>query len=228
MEKKAVVVLSGGLDSTTCMGIAREQGYQLYPITFHYGQQHNREVEQARQVAEYFQVKEHRVVNVGFFRQIGGSALTDDGMEVPDADEAVEGIPSTYVPARNLIFLSLAAAYAEVIGAKAIYTGVSAVDYSGYPDCRPSFIQSMEETIRQATKAGVTGYPIQLETPLLDLSKADTIREGLRLEVPYHLTTSCYRGEDLACGVCDSCRLRLKGFHEAGAEDPIPYAEASV
>ena len=228
MEKKAVVVLSGGLDSTTCMGIAREQGYQLYPITFHYGQQHNREVEQARQVAEYFQVKEHRVVNVGFFRQIGGSALTDDGMEVPDADEAVEGIPSTYVPARNLIFLSLAAAYAEVIGAKAIYTGVSAVDYSGYPDCRPSFIQSMEETIRQATKAGVTGYPIQLETPLLDLSKADTIREGLRLEVPYHLTTSCYRGEDLACGVCDSCRLRLKGFHEAGAEDPIPYVEASV
>ncbi|MDA8352348.1 MAG: 7-cyano-7-deazaguanine synthase QueC [Firmicutes bacterium] len=228
MEKKAVVVLSGGLDSTTCMGIAREQGYQLYPITFHYGQQHDREVEQARQVAEYFQVKEHRVVNVGFFRQIGGSALTDDGMEVPDADEAVEGIPSTYVPARNLIFLSLAAAYAEVIGAKAIYTGVSAVDYSGYPDCRPSFIQSMEETIRQATKAGVTGYPIQLETPLLDLSKADTIREGLRLEVPYHLTTSCYRGEDLACGVCDSCRLRLKGFHEAGAEDPIPYAEASV
>ncbi|SDC25150.1 7-cyano-7-deazaguanine synthase [Melghirimyces thermohalophilus] len=228
MEKKAVVVLSGGLDSTTCMGIAREQGYQLYPITFHYGQQHDREVEQARQVAEYFQVKEHRVVNVGFFRQIGGSALTDDGMEVPDADEAVEGIPSTYVPARNLIFLSLAAAYAEVIGAKAIYTGVSAVDYSGYPDCRPSFIQSMEETIRQATKAGVTGYPIQLETPLLDLSKADTIREGLRLEVPYHLTTSCYRGEDLACGVCDSCRLRLKGFHEAGAEDPIPYVEASV
>ncbi|MGF7089238.1 7-cyano-7-deazaguanine synthase [Kroppenstedtia sanguinis] len=225
MAKKAVVVLSGGLDSTTCMGLAREAGYDLYPLTFHYGQRHDREVEYARKVAKYFEVKEHRVVDMGFLRQIGGSALTDDKMEVPVPDDSGEEIPSTYVPARNLIFLSLATAYAEVIGAVKVYIGVSAVDYSGYPDCRPEFIQSMEETIRQGTKAGVNGNPIHLEAPLLHLSKGETIREGLRLGVPYHLTTSCYRGGETACGLCDSCRLRLKGFREAGAEDPIPYAE---
>ncbi|MDP4549264.1 7-cyano-7-deazaguanine synthase QueC [Alkalihalobacillus macyae] len=222
MSKKAVIVLSGGLDSTTCMGMAKEQGYELYPITFHYGQKHNREVEQAKKVAEYYDAPDHRIVNISFLNQIGGSALTDDSIDVPsDMDE--DEIPVTYVPARNMIFLSLASAYAEVIGAEAIYIGVSAVDYSGYPDCRPEFIQSMNETVNLATKAGATGSELKIETPLIDMTKADTVNEGLRLNVPYELTTSCYNGEEEACGECDSCRLRLKGFEGAGAVDPIPY-----
>ncbi|MDR6225971.1 7-cyano-7-deazaguanine synthase QueC [Desmospora profundinema] len=223
MKKRAVVVLSGGLDSTTCMGLAQEAGYALLPLTFAYGQRHGREVAQARKVARHYGV-EHQVVDIGFFGQIGGSALTDTAIPVPDSGQE-EGIPSTYVPARNLIFLSLAAAYAETRGAEVIYIGVSAVDFSGYPDCRPAFIESMEETINRATRAGHTGTRLRIEAPLVHLSKADTIREGLRLQVPYHLTTSCYRGEELACGRCDSCRLRLKGFADAGAEDPIPYRE---
>ncbi|MCA0992345.1 7-cyano-7-deazaguanine synthase QueC [Pseudalkalibacillus hwajinpoensis] len=222
MSKKAVIVLSGGLDSTTCMGMAKEQGYELYPITFHYGQKHNREVEQAKKVANYYNAPDHRIVNISFLNQIGGSALTDDSIDVPtDMDE--DEIPVTYVPARNMIFLSLASAYAEVIGAEAIYIGVSAVDYSGYPDCRPEFIESMNETVNLATKAGATGSEMKIETPLINLTKADTVSEGLRLNVPYELTTSCYNGEEEACGECDSCRLRLKGFEEAGAVDPIPY-----
>ena len=222
MSKKAVIVLSGGLDSTTCMGMAKEKGYELYPITFHYGQKHNREVEQAKKVADYYNAPDHRIVNISFLNQIGGSALTDDSIDVPtDMDE--DDIPVTYVPARNMIFLSLASAYAEVIGAEAIYIGVSAVDYSGYPDCRPEFIDSMNETVNLATKAGATGSEMKIETPLINLTKADTVSEGLRLNVPYELTTSCYNGEEEACGECDSCRLRLKGFEEAGAVDPIPY-----
>ncbi len=222
VNKKAVIVLSGGLDSTTCMGIAKEKGYELYPITFHYGQKHNREVEQAKKVAEYYNAPDHRIVNISFLNQIGGSALTDDSIDVPtDMDE--DEIPVTYVPARNMIFLSLASAYAEVIGAEAIYIGVSAVDYSGYPDCRPEFIESMNETVNLATKAGATGSEMKIDTPLINLTKADTVSEGLRLSVPYELTTSCYNGEEEACGECDSCRLRLKGFEEAGAVDPIPY-----
>ncbi len=214
--------MSGGLDSTTCMGMAKENGYELYPITFHYGQKHNREVEQAKKVAEYYNAPDHRIVNISFLNQIGGSALTDDSIDVPtDMDE--DEIPVTYVPARNMIFLSLASAYAEVIGAEAIYIGVSAVDYSGYPDCRPEFIESMNETVNLATKAGATGSEMRIETPLINLTKADTVSEGLRLSVPYELTTSCYNGEEEACGECDSCRLRLKGFEEAGAVDPIPY-----
>ncbi|MBN3556478.1 7-cyano-7-deazaguanine synthase QueC [Fictibacillus nanhaiensis] len=221
MNKKAVIVLSGGLDSTTCMGIAKAEGYDLYPITFHYGQRHNREVEQAIEVGKYYGVTDHRIVDLTFLKDIGGSALTDEKVEVPT--EAEEGIPVTYVPARNMIFLSLASAYAEVIGATAVYTGVSAVDYSGYPDCRPEFIQSMEETINLATKAGVTGKNISVETPLISLSKKETIEKGLSLKVPYDLTTSCYNGKEAACGQCDSCVLRLKGFKEAGAVDPIAY-----
>ncbi|WP_242057412.1 7-cyano-7-deazaguanine synthase QueC [Guptibacillus hwajinpoensis] len=204
------------------MGIAKEKGYELYPITFHYGQKHNREVEQAKKVAEYYNAPDHRIVNISFLNQIGGSALTDDSIDVPtDMDE--DEIPVTYVPARNMIFLSLASAYAEVIGAEAIYIGVSAVDYSGYPDCRPEFIESMNETVNLATKAGATGSEMKIDTPLINLTKADTVSEGLRLSVPYELTTSCYNGEEEACGECDSCRLRLKGFEEAGAVDPIPY-----
>lgn len=223
MTKRAVIVLSGGLDSTTCMGIAKEKGYDLYPITFSYGQRHDREVEHAKKVAEYYEVKEHRIVDIGFFNQIGGSALTDDSLTVP-TDGVEDEIPATYVPARNLIFLSLASAYAEVIEAQAVIIGVSAVDYSGYPDCRPEFIESMEQTVNLATKTGVTGESIQIQPPLIDMTKKETVEEGLRLNVPYHLTTSCYTGDEAACGVCDSCRLRIKGFKEAGAKDPIPYA----
>lgn len=226
MSKKAVVVLSGGLDSTTCMGIAREQGFtDLYPITFSYGQRHDREVEQAQKIAAYFEVPphQHKIIDLGFFRQIGGSALIDEDMEIRTGG-VEEGIPSTYVPGRNMIFLSLAAAYTEVIGADTIFIGVSAVDFSGYPDCRPSFIASMEEAINLATKSGTEGGHIKIEAPLMHLSKGETIRRGLELNVPYHLTTSCYKGGEEACGECDSCRLRIKGFKEAGSPDPIPYA----
>jgi 7-cyano-7-deazaguanine synthase len=221
---KAVIVLSGGLDSTTCMGIAKEAGYDLYPITFHYEQRHEREVECARQIAEYYGVsKYHRVVNLSFFQQLGGSSLTDKTQMV-QISGVTDQIPNTYVPARNMIFLSLATAYAEVIGAKRIYVGVSAVDFSGYPDCRPEFIESMTQTINLATKVGVTSEEkLSIETPIIELSKADTIKIGVSLNVPYHLTTSCYLGGAAACGACDSCRLRMKGFQEAGVPDPIAY-----
>jgi 7-cyano-7-deazaguanine synthase len=241
MSKKAVIVLSGGLDSTTCMGIARDKDYELYPVTFNYGQRHSREVIQAKEIGVYFGVKDHRIVDISFLYQIGGSALTDNMIDVPteNKQQVTQGqgeeestskekeedvIPATYVPARNMIFLSLASAYAEVIGAEAIYIGVSAVDYSGYPDCRPEFIDSMNQTVQLATKAGATGKQIEIKTPLIDLTKAETIEEGLRLEVPYQLTTSCYLGAETACGECDSCKLRIKGFKEAGAKDPVPYS----
>jgi 7-cyano-7-deazaguanine synthase len=221
---KAVIVLSGGLDSTTCMGIAKEAGFELYPITFHYEQRHEREVECAKKIADYYGVsKRHRIVNLSFFQQLGGSSLTDKTEMVHTGGET-DDIPNTYVPARNMIFLSLATAYAEVIGAKRIYTGVSSVDFSGYPDCRPEFIASMAQTINLATKVGVTSEEkLSIETPIIAISKADTIKLGASLGVPYHLTTSCYIGASRACGVCDSCRLRKKGFAEAGITDPIGY-----
>lgn len=229
MAKRAVIVLSGGLDSTTCMGIAQAEGYELYPITFFYNQRHQREVEHAKKVAEFYGVSQrHKIVNVSFLGEIGGSSLTDRTMTVR-TDGVTDEIPNTYVPARNLLFLSMALAYAEVIGAKTIYIGVSAVDYSGYPDCRPEFIRSFEETANLATKMGVTSEEkIKIATPLIHLSKAETIRRGLELGVPYHLTTSCYLGEEVACGVCDSCRLRLKGFAENQVEDPIPYRQKAL
>lgn len=222
MAKKAVVVLSGGLDSTTCMGIANHEGYELYPLTFSYGQRHDREVAQAKKVAAYFHAKNHRVVDISFFKQMGGSALTDMSINVPQ-DGVGNDIPITYVPARNMIFLSLASAYAEVLGAEAIFIGVSSVDYSGYPDCRPEFIDSMNQTINLATKTGVTNHRLSIQAPLMHLTKKETIELGTRLGVPYQLTTSCYNGGDKACGTCDSCRLRIKGFQEAGLVDPIPY-----
>lgn len=228
--KKAVVILSGGLDSTTCMGIAREQGYELYPITFDYGQRQKREIENARQVAAFYGVSDrHKVITLGFLKEFGGSALTDETIEVPKAGEsgAVDSdIPVTYVPGRNLLFLSIATSFAEVIGAEAIYIGVNALDYSGYPDCRPEFIHKVEEVMALATRVGVEGGPIRIETPLIHWTKADIVKEGTRLGVPYQLTTSCYNGQEEACGECDSCRLRLKGFAEAGSKDPVPYSHS--
>ncbi len=221
---RAVVILSGGLDSTTCMGIAQDAGYELFPITFDYGQRHRIELEKAQAVARHYRVAEHRVVQLDFLSQFGGSALTDRSLAVPTGGVSPENeIPITYVPGRNLIFLSIAASYAEVKGAEALYIGVNALDYSGYPDCRPAFISAVQEVLRVGTKAGVEGRPIRIETPLLHLTKAEIIRLGMRLGVPYELTTSCYNGQEVACGECDSCRLRLKGFAEAGVEDPIPY-----
>lgn len=226
MSKKAVIVLSGGLDSTTCLGIAQSRGFKCYPITFSYNQRHLREVEQAKEIAKYYGVAHLlKIVDLPFLSDLGSSALTDVDLPIRTTG-VVEDIPETYVPARNLIFLSLATAYAEVIGAKQIYTGVSAVDYSGYPDCRADFIQSMIETINLATKIGVTSainHRLIIETPLMNLSKAETISWGLKLDVPYHLTTSCYLGEEEACGECDSCRLRLEGFKQNGVKDPIRY-----
>jgi 7-cyano-7-deazaguanine synthase len=212
------------------MGIAKHQGYELYPITFDYGQRHRIELENAKQVAEYYGVAErHKIIQLGFLREFGGSALTDDAIDVPNVKrqpvEQADEIPVTYVPGRNLLFLSIATSYAEVTGADAIFIGVNALDYSGYPDCRPEFIRKVEEVIALATKVGVEGKAIRIETPLIHWSKAEIIREGMRLEVPYHLTTSCYNGKAEACGECDSCRLRLKGFEEAGFRDPIPYKQ---
>lgn len=220
--KKAVVILSGGLDSTTCMGMAIHDGYVPFPITFDYGQRHRIEINQAKEVARFYRTTDHRVIKLDFLRDFGGSALTDDQIDVP-VEGLTEDIPVTYVPGRNLLFLSIATSYAEVIGAEAIYIGVNALDYSGYPDCRPDFIGKVEEVIKLGTKAGVEGKGIQIKTPLIQLTKAEIIRRGVELGVPYHLTTSCYNGRLEACGQCDSCLLRLKGFEEAGFTDPIPY-----
>ncbi|MEH7735380.1 7-cyano-7-deazaguanine synthase QueC [Bacillus pumilus] len=224
MNKKAVIILSGGLDSATCMGIAHNEGYELYPITFNYGQRHYIEVKYSALIAKHYNSKVHKIVNMDFLNQIGGSALTDDNIQVP-VGGLTEEIPVTYVPARNLIFLSLAVAYAEVIGAEVIYTGVNAMDYSGYPDCRPEFIDSMNTTANLATKLGMTDKKIQIKTPLINLTKGQIVEIGTNLEVPYEITTSCYLGEQYACGECDSCRLRLKGFSENNINDPLKYKE---
>ncbi len=217
--KKAVVLLSGGLDSTTCMAIAKHEGYEIYPISFDYGQRHNRELECAIAVAKYFDVENHKIIRMD---NVGGSALTDENIDVPKYKGDGE-IPVTYVPARNILFLSYALGYAEVIGAQAIFIGVSAVDYSGYPDCRPEFIKAFQNVVNEGTGAGVRGASIEIKAPLIYLTKADTIKLGLELDVPYQLTSSCYNGGAEACGQCDSCVLRLKGFEEAGSKDKIKY-----
>jgi 7-cyano-7-deazaguanine synthase len=220
---RSVVVFSGGLDSSTCLGLALEESNEVFPITYHYGQRHSREVEQAKQIVSYYGLqKHHHIALLDFLNHMGGSALTDTNIEIPTMGVG-QDIPITYVPARNLIFLAVAAAYAERVEAQAIYIGVSSVDYSGYPDCRPQFISSMAETIQLGTKTGQEKDAISIKTPLILLNKADTVKLGMSLKVPYHLTTSCYRGEEAACGLCDSCRLRIKGFKEAGYRDPIPY-----
>lgn len=220
---KAVVLLSGGLDSTVCMAIANEQGYELFPISFEYGQRHSRELDCARNVAAKYGVQRHLVINTNM-ADIGGSALTDSSIKIPDGDVDRQDIPLTYVPARNLVFLSYALGYAEVVEADHVFIGVNALDYSGYPDCRPEFIalfQNLADYSTRATAAG--GRKILIETPLLHFSKREIIQKGILLNAPLEMTTSCYQGGELACGLCDSCLLRLKGFEEAGITDPIPY-----
>ncbi|MBQ2114841.1 MAG: 7-cyano-7-deazaguanine synthase QueC [Selenomonadales bacterium] len=220
---KAVILLSGGLDSTVCMACAKEAGYELYPISFDYHQRHNIELESAKKVAEFYQVAKHIVIETNM-NVIGGSALTDTSIDVPDGDIKSDKVPVTYVPARNLIFLSYALSYAEAIGAERILIGVNALDYSGYPDCRPAFIEQFQQVANYATKAAaVDKKEILIETPLLNLSKKEIVELGTKLGAPLHVSHSCYRGGEKACGVCDSCQLRLKGFREAGIVDPVPY-----
>jgi len=223
MMKPAVVLLSGGLDSATCLAIARSQGFDAYCLSFDYGQRHNAELKAAERVVKALGAKEHRVLSLGL-AQFGGSALTDTSIAVPT--EGVQpGIPVTYVPARNTIMLSLALAWAEVLGSMDIFVGVNAVDYSGYPDCRPEYIAAFEKMANLATKFGVEGHKLTIHAPLIDLSKADIIRTGSALGVDYGLTVSCYQAdsEGRACGACDSCRLRAEGFAAAGVPDPTPY-----
>ncbi len=219
---KAVCLVSGGMDSAVAAAIAKNEGYECYPLSFNYGQRNRKEIEAAKNIAEWLGGK-HKIIEINL-RQIGGSALTDD-IEVP---EKGEGIPVTYVPARNTIFLSLALAYAEVIDADAIFIGVNAVDYSGYPDCRPEYIEAFQRMADLATKRGVEGRPIKIKAPLLYLSKAEIVKKGYELGVPFEKTWSCYREGEKACGKCDSCRLRLKAFKEAGLEDPIEYESKNI
>jgi 7-cyano-7-deazaguanine synthase len=220
--KSAIVLLSGGLDSATVLAIARAQGYQTYALSVHYGQRHVAELAAARRLAVTLGAHEHRVMGIDL-AGIGGSALTDTEVTVPETAGA--GIPVTYVPARNTMLLAMALGWAEVIGARDLFVGVNAVDYSGYPDCRPQFIHAFEALAQLATKAGVEGAQFAVRAPLIAMSKADIIREGVGLGVDYSLTVSCYQAdaEGRACGKCDSCRLRAAGFAEAGFADPTPY-----
>ncbi len=227
MKEKAVVLLSGGLDSTTVLAIAHNEGFELHTLSFDYGQRHQREVDAAKLVAQYYGV-EQQAVKIDL-RTFGGSALTAD-IAVPHnraARQISHDIPVTYVPARNTIFLSFALAYAEVVGANNIFIGINAIDYSGYPDCRPAFLKAYERMANLATKAAVQeGRVFRFHAPLLHMTKADIIRKGTELGVPYELTWSCYEGDETACGTCDSCVLRLNGFAEAGRKDPIRYTSA--
>jgi 7-cyano-7-deazaguanine synthase len=221
---RAVVLLSGGLDSTTTLAIARRDGHELYAMTFRYGQRHALEVDAARRIARAAHVKDHIVMDIDL-RAFGGSALTAD-IPVPKGDAATApGIPVTYVPARNTIFLSYSLAWAEVLGAERIYIGVNALDYSGYPDCRPEYVDAFQRMAALATRAGVEGKPVQICAPLIDKTKAEIITLGLSLGVEYSKTTSCYDPDanGSPCGECDACRLRLKGFHDAGSKDPLQY-----
>lgn len=228
-KNPAVVLLSGGLDSATTAAIAKNEGFRVHALSFSYGQRHSFELEAARRVAESLRVAEHRVAAIDL-RVFGGSALTDD-IEVPkgrDSAEMAHGIPVTYVPARNTIFLSFALAWAEVLGANDIFIGVNALDYSGYPDCRPEFIRAFEQMANLATKAGVEGRQrLTIHAPLMQLTKAQIIRRGIELGVDYSLTSSCYdpSPDGKPCGQCDSCFLRRKGFRENGIEDPLPYPD---
>jgi len=222
MKKKAVVLCSGGLDSSTILAYALKKGYECHTLAFNYGQRHKSELLAARKISKKFGANDHKVIKLDL-RAIGGSALTDELIDVPQ--EMGEGIPVTYVPARNTVFLSIALGYAEVIEAQSIFIGVNAVDYSGYPDCRPEYIKAFAKMASLATKAGVEGLPTEINTPLISLSKCEIIQLGTELGVDYSLTVSCYQAdkEGKACGSCDSCRLRREGFLNAGLPDPTNY-----
>lgn len=231
MARPAIVLLSGGLDSTTVLAIAKDQGYTPYALSFRYGQRHSVELEAAKRVVEAQGAARHVIADIDL-RVFGGSALTSD-IEVPKHDSLDHteqgGVPITYVPARNTIFLSFALAYAETVNASDIFTGVTAVDYSGYPDCRPEYIDAYAKMANLATRAGVEGtQQLKIHSPLMEMSKADIVREGLRLGVDYSITSSCYDPDDQgrACGRCETCLLRLKGFAEAGSTDPVRYQDA--
>ncbi len=221
-DKKAVILLSGGLDSATVVALAKAEGYDCYTMSFDYGQRHRAELQAAERVARQLGVIEHKVIGLNL-NGIGGSALTDSSIDVPEAPS--EGIPVTYVPARNTVFLSLALGWAEVLGARDIFIGVNAVDYSGYPDCRPEFVEAFERMANLATKAGVEGEGFHIQAPLQFLSKAQIVQAGMAQGVDYSLTVSCYQADDdgRACGKCDSCRLRADGFRAAGISDPTRY-----
>ena len=226
MNMKAVVLVSGGLDSTTCLGIAREKGFELYALTFNYGQRHNHELNSSKMIVDFFNIHDHSIIDIDLGK-FGGSALTDQ-IDIPkkrDLSDMAE-IPVTYVPARNTVFLSLALAWAEVLGSFDIFIGVNALDYSGYPDCRPEYISSFEKTANLATKAGVSGSSFRIHTPLIDMTKSEIIKVGIGLGIDYGLTSSCYDPNQGGnpCGLCDACYLRLKGFKEAGIIDPLNYS----
>lgn len=220
--KRAVILLSGGLDSATVLAIAKSQGYDCYTISFDYGQRHRAELYASERLAKSLGAIEHKVINIDL-TAIGGSALTDNSIAVPQQHE--EGIPITYVPARNTVFMSIALGWAEVLNAQGIFVGVNAVDYSGYPDCRPEYIAAFEKMANLATKTGVEGLKLNIETPLIDLSKQAIIEKGIALGVDYGQTVSCYQADEQgrACGQCDSCRFRKQGFEQAGIADPTPY-----
>lgn len=222
MQKKAIILLSGGLDSITVLAHLKNQDYQCYALSFNYGQKHNAELNAAKKIAAHYQVEQHKIIDLGF-ATIGGSALTDEHISVPESPQ--KGIPVTYVPARNTVFLSFALGWAEVLNVQEIYIGVNAVDYSGYPDCRPEFIKAFQQLANLATKAGVEGRGIKIHAPLIKLSKAEIIKQGVALGVDYQQTVSCYSADQLgrACGVCDACRLRAAGFKDAHVEDLTCY-----
>ena len=228
MSNKAVILLSGGLDSTTCLAIAKNQGFDLNALTLNYGQRHDFELKSAQKIVDHFKIKNHSVVNINL-AQFGGSALTDE-IDVPKdrSESEMTDIPITYVPARNTVFLSLALAWAETINAFNIFIGVNILDYSGYPDCRPEYIAAFEKTANLATKAGVSGERFKIHTPLINMKKSEIILNGLKLGVDYSLTSSCYDPlkNGTPCGHCDACILRLKGFQEADAIDPLSYQKS--
>ena len=220
--KRAVVLLSGGLDSVTALAMAREQGFECYTLSFNYGQRHHAELNDAKTLSSQNGAVAHKVIDIDL-SAIGGSALTDQTIDVPEHYE--EGIPVTYVPARNTVFLSIALGWAEVLSAQAIFVGVNAVDYSGYPDCRPEFVAAFEQLANVATKAGVEGQKLTVHAPLMTMTKADIIQQGTRLGIDYGQTISCYQADadGRACGKCDSCRFRQQGFEQAGLDDPTRY-----
>lgn len=220
--KRAVVLLSGGLDSVTALAIAKEQGFECYTLSFDYGQRHDAEIKAASQLSQQLGAKTHKTITIDL-RTIGGSALTDNEIDVPE--DHPDGIPVTYVPARNTVFLSIALAWAEVLTAEAIFVGVNAVDYSGYPDCRPEFIAAFEQLANVATKAGVEGQKLTIHAPLMTMTKADIVRRGTALGIDYSQTVSCYQADEAgrACGRCDSCHFRRQGFEQAGLADPTLY-----